>query len=135
MARRSADRLASVLRVRKAQEDLAAAARKRAELEVAAEEARFAQRRLDLRRPWTDRAVVELAYEAVDRAASTLADVAAVADDRRSEHIAAVQRARAIERLVEKRRAEESREERRKAAAAADDLTNARHRRDRGGRR
>jgi flagellar biosynthesis chaperone FliJ len=129
MARRRPDRMASVLRVRKVQEDIAAAERQRAEQAVAAEEARFAARELDLRQPWTDRAVVELAYEAVDRAAATLAATSAVADDRRTDHIAAVQRARAIERLVEHRRAEAAQEELRKAAAVLDDLTTTRYNR------
>lgn len=131
-SRRRHDRLASVLRIRRLQQDVAAAQRARAELEVAAEEARLAERELDLRRPWTDRAVVELAYEAVDRARASLAAAEAAAAERRAEHLAAVQRARAIERLVERRRAAASREEARRAAALVDDLAAVRHARGQG---
>jgi flagellar biosynthesis chaperone FliJ len=119
--------MASVLRVRKVQEDIAAAARQRAELDVAAEETRFAAREADVRHAWRDRALVDLAFAAVDRASATLAGANAVADDRRTEHIAAVQRARAIERLVERRRAEAAAEAARKSAAVLDDLATTRH--------
>ena len=125
--KRRPDRMLSVLRVRKVQEDIAAAARQRAELEVADEEARFAAREADLRRGWCDRALVDLAFEAVDRASVRLAGANDVADERRSVHIAAVQRARAIERLVERRRAEAAAEAARKAAATLDDLATTRH--------
>jgi hypothetical protein len=125
--RRPPGRLASVLRIRKLQEDIAAGARARAERDVAVEEARFAQRQADLRHPWTDRAVVELAYQAAGRAAAALREAAALADDRRAEHIAAVQRARAIERLVGRRRAEVARDEQRRSAATLDDLATTRH--------
>lgn len=126
---RTRDRLTSVLRIRTLQQDLAASARRQAEQVVAEQQARFVARQADLRTPWTDRALVELAFSAADRAAAGLAAAAAVADERRSDHLAAVQRARAIERLVERRRAEEARDEARKAVAVLDDLVATRHRR------
>jgi len=125
--RRPADRMATVLRVRKVQQDVAAAARQRAELSVAEEEARFAAREADLRHPWSDRAIVELAFEAIDRATVGLAEAEAMADHRRLEHVSAGQRARAIERLVERRRAEAAADENRKAALVLDDLALTRH--------
>jgi hypothetical protein len=121
------DSIASVLRVRKVQEDVAAAARHVCELGVAAEEARVAAREADLRRAWCDRALVDLAFAAVDRASTSLAAAAAVADERRVEHVAAVQRTRAIERLVERRRAEAAAVAARRSAAVLDDLATARH--------
>ena len=125
--KRRPDRMASVLRVRKVQEDIAAAARHRAELAVAAEEVRFAAREADVRRAWCDRALVDLAFAAVDRASASLAGATAVADGRRSDHVVAVQRARAIERLVERRRAEAAADAARRSAAVLDDLATTRH--------
>lgn len=125
--RRRTGRMEAVLRVRKAQEDIAAAERRRADVAVAHEEARLADREADMRRPWGDRAIVELAFDAVNRAEAALADVSAVAESRREQHLLAVQRARAIERLVERRRAEAATEEARRAAAVLDDLALTRH--------
>lgn len=129
MARRRDDRMASVLRVRKVQEDIAAAARQHAELEAARAHAIVAERRADLRRPWPDRAVVELSFGAVGRAVTVAASADDVAALRREAHVAAVQRARAIERLVERRAAEAARDEQRRDAAVLDDLATIRHRR------
>jgi hypothetical protein len=122
MSRGTTDRMTSVLRVRKIQEDIAAAARSKAERAVAEQEARFAQRQADVRRPWCDRVLVDLAFRAVDRAAVDLTAATEVADGKRTEHVVAVQRAKAIERLVERRRAEAATEEARKAALVLDDL-------------
>lgn len=127
MARRSEDRMASVLRVRRVQQDIAAAARQQAEVAESAATGRFAARRRDVERAWSDRVLVELAFAAVDRAAGSLDEATAVADERRSEHLAAVQRTRGIERLVERRHVEAVREETRRLAATLDDLTTARH--------
>jgi hypothetical protein len=121
--------MASVLRVRKVQEDIAAAARQHAELDAARAHAVAADRRSDLQRPWPERAVVELAFGAVGRAAVAAASADEVAALRREAHVAAVQRARAIERLVERRAIEDARDEQRRAAAILDDLATIRHRR------
>ena len=127
MSRARADRMASVLRVRKVQEDIAAGHRMVAEHARTAEETRMAARQDDVRRPWGARVLTDLSYEAVGRARVDLDAATDVAAARRVDHIAAVQRARAIERLVERRRAEAAAEAARKAAAVLDDLSNTRY--------
>jgi len=132
VSRRRPDRIAAVLRVRTIQEDVAAAARQRAELDAAHAAAVAGERRTDLHRSWSDRAVLELAFGAVGRADAAAAESEAFAEGRRAAHAAAVQRARGIERLVERRGAEAARDDARRAAATLDDLASARHRRGRG---
>ncbi len=121
------DRMGAVLRIREVQEDIAAATRQRAELAVAQEEARFNARQADVRRPWTDRALVELAFEAADRAKGSLATAETVADQHRLAHLEAVRAAKAIAKLVDRRRIEARREEARDQAAELDDLASIRH--------
>jgi hypothetical protein len=122
VTRGAADRLAAVRRVRKVQEDVAAGVRQRAEQARAVEEARVAARTADVTAPWPDRALVELSWSALDRAEASLGDATVVAGERKAEHIAAVQRTRAMDRLVERRRTEANAEALRKAAVTMDDL-------------
>jgi hypothetical protein len=126
--------MAAVHRVRKVQEDIAAASRLAAERVVAEEEARFAARQTDVVTPWSERAVVELAYESAARAKESLASAASTAAERRRVHVDAVRAAKAIEKLVERRRAEVAREELRDQAAQLDDLASIRHARKVAGR-
>lgn len=120
------DRLATVLRVRRVQEQIAASRLAAAEAERHAAATRVAARRADVAVPRTDRHVVELAWQAVDRAAVVHAAAIATADGERGRWADAARRVKGLERLDDRLRAEARAEEQRKLAATLDDLVTTR---------
>ena len=116
MSRRPPDRLATVLRVRRVQEQVAAGRLAAAEAERRAAEQALADRRLAVGAPRTDRHVVELSWAAVDRAAAVATAAAATADGERATWSGAARRVKGLERLDERLRAEARHAEHRRRA-------------------
>lgn len=120
------DRLATVLRVRRVQEQAAAARTAVAEAERRAAAVRVADRRADVAVPRADRHVVELAWQAVDRAAVAHAAAVVVADGERAQWADAARRVKGLERLDERLQTEARLEEQRRLGATLDDLVTTR---------
>ena len=123
---RTADRLATVLRVRRVQEQVAAGRLAAAETERRAAEGALADRRLAVRVPRTDRHVVELSWAAVDRAVVTASVAAATAIGERATWSDAARRVKGLERLDDRLRTEARHDELRRQAGVLDDLVTTR---------
>lgn len=126
MARRTPDRLATVLRVRRVQEQVAAGRLAAAETERRAAESALVDRRLAVGVPRTDRHVVELSWAAVDRAVVSASAAVATADGERATWSVAARRVKGLERLDERLRTEARHDELRRQAGVLDDLVTTR---------
>ena len=123
---RTADRLATVLRVRRVQEQVAAGRLAAAEADRRAAEASLADRRAAVRVPRPDHHLVELAWAAADRAATAASIAVATADGERATWSDAARRVKGLERLDERLRDEARLDERRRQAGVLDDLVTTR---------
>lgn len=124
--KRTTDRLATVLRVRRVQEQVAAGRLASAEAARRAADAALVDRRAAVPVPRTDRQVVELSWAAVDRARLVAASAVDAADRERATWSDAARRVKGLERLDERLRAEARVEELRRQAAVLDDLVTTR---------
>jgi flagellar FliJ protein len=123
---RTPDRLATVLRVRRVQEQVAAGRLATAEAHRRRAEGALAERREDVAVPRTDRHVVELSWAAVDRAATAASVAVATADGERTTWSDAARRVKGLERLDGRLRDEARLDERRRQAGILDDLVTTR---------
>lgn len=123
---RTADRLATVLRIRRVQEQVAAGRLAAAEADRRAAEGALADRRAAVRVPRPDRHVVELAWAAADRATTAASVAAATADGERATWSDAARRVKGLERLDERLRDEARLAGHRRQAALLDDLVTTR---------
>lgn len=132
MSRVRRNRLDSVLKVRRVQEQQAAG--RLAAAEAASRQARetLVARQADIAAPWPDRALVELAWAAADRAGAVADARHAEAGEKRADWSVAARRVKALERLDARRRAAADAEERRRQAATLDDIVNGRSAREAG---